>query len=484
MSITIEDFEFRTRRMRTRFPFRYGIAAMTELPHVFLRITVDLNGEKIDGIASEGLPPKWFTKNPSTRFEEDLPQMHQVLEQAASFGLNQESESVFALWQKIYNRQESWANTEKIPPLLVHLGTSLVERAVIDAFCRGTGCTFSEALRNNQFGIVLESIHPELRGSDPVKWLPKEPEKSFIARHTIGLGDALIADDIEKEELCDDGLPQALDDTIRHYGLTHFKVKLSGNLESDFPRLKNIAEMLGQLVPKFKFTLDGNEQYPDVMAFQKHWEQFLEDPTLEHFLSDSHLLFVEQPIHRDFALHESVRQEIESWESGPPMIIDESDGELDSLRRALELGYRGTSHKNCKGVFKGVANACFLEYMRREGTGPWILSGEDLANVGPVALLNDLAVMSSLGVQHVERNGHHYFSGLSVFPRSLQEDICAAHPDLYEWIDSGFASLVIKEGSILAESIISAPFGCAVGLSEEMLHNLGEQGLNSGQFSN
>ena len=185
MSITIENFEFRTRPMRTRFPFRYGIAAMIELPHVFLCITIDLNGEKVDGIASEGLPPKWFTKNPSTRFEEDLPQMYQVLEQAVSFGLNQESESVFALWQKIYNCQKNWANTEKIPPLLAHLGTSLVERAVIDAFCRGTGCTFAEALRNNQFGIVLESIHPELRGSDPVKWLPKEPEKSLSRAYDL-----------------------------------------------------------------------------------------------------------------------------------------------------------------------------------------------------------------------------------------------------------------------------------------------------------
>ena len=34
------------------------------------------------------------------------------------------------------------------------------------------------------------------------------------------------------------------------------------------------------------------------------------------------------------------------------------------------------------------------------------MSGEDLANVGPVALLNDLAVMSVLGVEDVERNGH------------------------------------------------------------------------------
>ena len=47
------------------------------------------------------------------------------------------------------------------------------------------------------------------------------------------------------------------------------------------------------------------------------------------------------------------------------------------------------------------------------------MSGEDLANVGPVALLNDLTVMSSLGVNHVERNGHHYFSGLSMYDKDL-----------------------------------------------------------------
>ena len=107
----------------------------------------------------------------------------------------------------------------------------------------------------------------------------------------------------------------------------------------------------------------------------------------------------------------------------------------------------------------------------------------ETGDVGPVALLNDLAVMSLLGIQHVERNGHHYFSGLSVFPRSLQQDICSVHPDLYEWIDSGFASLIITEGSILTESIISAPFGCGMELTEEILLNLGDSGLISGQFS-
>ena len=82
------------------------------------------------------------------------------------------------------------------------------------------------------------------------------------------------------------------------------------------------------------------------------------------------------------------------------MIIDESDGEIDCMRRALALGYRGTSHKNCKGVIKGIANRCLIEWYRRNRSddGPWLMSGEDLANVGPVALLNDLAVMAVLWV--------------------------------------------------------------------------------------
>jgi hypothetical protein len=59
----------------------------------------------------------------------------------------------------------------------------------------------------------------------------------------------------------------------------------------------------------------------------------------------------------------------DSWPEAPPMIIDESDAELTSLRRALELGYRGTSHKNCKGVFKGLANRCLVESVSSQAPG-------------------------------------------------------------------------------------------------------------------
>ena len=102
------------------------------------------------------------------------------------------------------------------------------------------------------------------------------------------------------------------------------------------------------------------------------------------------------------------------------------------------------------------------------------------ANVGPVALLNDLAVMRVLGIEDVERNGHHYFAGLSMFPEELQKQVCAAHPDLYAPTAEGFAALVIEGGKISLQSLAATPFGHGLELSDETLALLGEEGLPEG----
>ena len=60
-----------------------------------------------------------------------------------------------------------------------------------------------------------------------------------------------------------------------------------------------------------------------------------------------------------------------------------------------------------------------------------MLSGEDLANVGPVAVLQDLAVQAALGVESVERNGHHYFAGLAAWPTAVQDHVLKHHGDVY-----------------------------------------------------
>ena len=478
MSLNVDTISFRTRWMRTRFPFRYGIASMTELPHVFVLLRGSVDGTACAGLASEGLPPKWFTKDPGTRFEEDLPAMVRVIRHAAGLVTGSAHDSVFALWERLHSGQADWAGRQGIPPLLAHLGTSLVERAAIDAFCRGSGTTFARAVHDNLLGVDLGALHPELAGSRPADWLPP-PLPSVVARHTVGLGDPLLREQIPGEDRVADGLPHALADAAAAYGLTHFKIKVSGRLETDVARLHAVAEVLEATSPGFRFTLDGNEQYGDVATFREHWEAYRDEPALRSLFDGERLLFVEQPLHRDMALSGGVGKALASWPEAPPMIIDESDAELDSLRLALELGYRGTSHKNCKGVIKGMANRCLIEWHRRNrpDAGPWVMSGEDLANVGPVALLNDLAAMAVLGIGDVERNGHHYLAGLGMFPEALQAAVCRAHPDLYAMRPEGYASLRIAAGRLSTRSVLASPFGHGLALDDQTLAILGEEGL-------
>src|SRR5207244_1292569 len=98
---------------------------------------------------------------------------------------------------------------------------------------------------------------------------------------------------------------------------------------------------------------------------------------------------------------------------------------------------------------------------------PAIMSGEDLVNIGPVALLQDLAVAASLGIDSVERNGHHYFTGLSMFPAGVQRQILDSHSDLYHASKHGWPTLTIRDGIIDVSSVVTAPLGVGFVLDVE-----------------
>lgn len=467
MAIRVLDFNLSIQNIHSRIPFRYGIAELIAVPHLFVRCLCEIEGRLQWGISADSLIPKWFTKDPHSSYQDDLDEMLNVIRNACQIASQLEpARSVFDLWQQVFWAQQEWASQAGYPPLLWNFGVSLLERAVIEAFCRVKQSTFSEALRTNQLGIRLADLHPALGDRQPADFLPGQPLERVIARHTVGLSDPLTEAEILPEYRVWDGLPQSLEASIRFYGLTHFKVKLQGDLEADLQRLKGIQAVLENTAPRhFAFTLDGNEQFIEIEQFREFWQALQRDPDMERFLS--HMLFVEQPLQREVAFCDENYAGLQGWRERPAMIIDESDSALNSLEMALDCGYNGTSHKNCKGVIKHIANACWLEYLRRSGPERrYILSGEDLANVGPVALLQDLAVMANLGIPHVERNGHHYFPGLSMFPADLQGKIVHAHPDLYEVNETGFSTLKIANGAISTRSVIRAPFGLALTLDQ------------------
>ena len=462
MPIRVLDTDLFVLNMHTRMPFRYGITTLTAVPHLFVRATVEVDGKRQVGLSADHLPPKWFTKNPDTSPRDDIAGLLEVITAARDVArATPKQETVFGYWRRVYEAMSAWGGGWGKPPLLVHFATSLVERAVIDAFCRAEGTTFGQALRKNWLGIDLATLHAELAGVEPAAVVPAEPLRNIVSRHTVGLTDPLTDDDIPAAERVDDGLPQSLEACVGAYGLTHFKIKLWGDAARDHDRLRGVADVIErQLGPgaDYAFTLDGNENFKSIEPFRELWDSITAEPTLRRFMT--RLLFVEQPLHRDVALGDEVRKEFLAWGDRPPVIIDESDGEIGSAARALACGYVGTSHKNCKGVFKSVANAALLARRRRESPGgKFVISAEDLSNIGPVALMQDTAVVASLGIGHAERNGHHYFKGLSALAEDVQSAALTAHGDVYRRHERGFVTFRVGRGRTDVGSVVDAPFG-------------------------
>jgi hypothetical protein len=408
-----------------------------------------------------GLIPGWFLKDPTMSLEEGYRDMIEVFRAAATRARELTPEPTpFAYWQSLYAAQRDWAAGTDHPPLLWSYGVSLVEQALIDAVCRARDVRFATAVRENLFGIDLGSVYPELADQDPGDLLPAAPTRSVAIRHTVGLTDPLTEADLA-DDRPDDDLPVTLSEYIRADGVTNFKIKLSADPNRDADRLARIADVLAdEGVDDYRCTVDANEGYESAAAFARQWERHAADPALSDLLD--RLAYVEQPLARDEAFTPETRAVFEDEPALPPVIVDESDDSIDTAGTALEYGYAGTSHKNCKGVFKGIVNACLLAHRSRtDDDREYVISAEDLTTVGPVELLQDLAVAATIGVDDVERNGHHYFAGLSAFPDRVQETVLEDHGDLYHRDERGVTTLAIEDGRVELGSVLDAPFGHA-----------------------
>ena len=159
------------------------------------------------------------------------------------------------------------------------------------------------------------------------------------------------------------------------------------------------------------------------------------------------MLFIEQPVKRQMALERPVAG------IDKPVIIDESDESLDAFPRAKALGYKGVSSKTCKGIYKSLINRARCEAWGKE----YFMSGEDLTIQPGLALQQDLALVSLLGIAHVERNGHHYVNGMADLPGAEQAAFLAAHPDLYE-SSHGAARVRIAGGNLSIGSLDCAGY--------------------------
>ncbi len=417
----VAAIELLERDVRLRMPFRFGAATLTGAPQAFARARIRLeDGREAEGAAAELLAPKWFDKDPALSNEDNVEQLRSSLGRAREQYLAHEARS-------------AWAHACPGKGLVQNYGPALLDRALLDALCRALGVSFYRAVQANLVGAG------SFEGMDLGTFFATlKPRVAIAARHTVGLLDPITAAD--QKSRVNDGLPETLQEVVARYGHRYFKLKVGGDRRADVERLCAIASVLDRIEVPYHASLDGNEQYDDLQGVVELWAKMKAEPRLRR-LVDS-VLFIEQPVKRSRAFERKVEG------IDKPVIIDESDDTLDAFPRARALGYRGVSSKTCKGLYKSLIN---MARCKAWGEGCF-MSGEDLTIQAGLALQQDTALVSLLGLTHLERNGHHYVNGMAGLPQAEQDAFLGAHPDLYER-SHGAVRVRIEEGMLSIGSL-------------------------------
>ncbi|NLR99326.1 mandelate racemase [Rhizobium sp. P38BS-XIX] len=450
LKIRLVEAEAFERPVKLRLPFRFGAATLREARQAFLRVRIeDAQGRSAQGMAAELMVPKWFDKSPELSNSDNENQLRRSLTLALDALKGAGSGTAFGLHAAVEASHHRRAAGEKLNGLVASFGLALADRAILDALCRLEGLSVTQAIRANRPGIN-GSTAGDLSSFDLAGFLATlEPAASLAARHTVGLVDAIVSADIPTSERLNDGLPESFEEAIDAYGLTFFKVKVSGVADADIDRLCRVAAVIDAKVPRYSVTLDGNEQFSSAEAVADLLARVKGEPRLARFASS--ILFVEQPIARAHAFEKPVK----ALAAFKPVEIDESDADIDAFVTARGLGYTGISSKSCKGFYRSLLNRARVAKWSAEDGIPYFMSAEDLTTQGGLAVQEDLALASLIGMTHIERNGHHYVDGMAGAPEAEQAAFAKAHSDLYR-VNNGRTRLRIEAGQLAIGSVIGA----------------------------
>lgn len=427
------------RPVTLRLPFRFGAATVTQCPQAFVRVRAEVDGRIVEGATAELMVPKWFDKSPALSQAQNFEQLRLALRLAArAYAASGATASAWQLSTRAGADARQQAEQQGLPPLAAQFGPAQLDKAVADAVLRALGRDWCTALAEGLLGDPWSASLPHRRPA------------SVALRHTVGLADRLRDDEAGPSP--DDGLPATLQAAMRAYGLTHFKLKLCGQADADVARLAAIAEVLAAGTAAtgadWHVTLDGNESFADPDTLARAWERLRAEPALAGLLSRT--LLLEQPLPRALTL----KTPLQGLGLTVPVIIDEADDHAQAFETALSLGYQGVSSKACKGLYRSLQHAATC------AARPGLLhSGEDLTCQAGLAVQQDTLLAASLGITHIERNGHHYVDGFGVAPATEAEAFARAHTGFY---DPATRRLAVRAGRLDLASLHGSGFASAV----------------------
>ena len=251
---------------------------------------------------------------------------------------------------------------QAIPKLCTLVTASPFDAAIHDAFGKvhNLNCylTYGPEFMSHDLAHYLT---PEFKGEYPSQYVLRAPKPWLWCNHSVGASDPIEDSDVKKR--VNDGLPQTLAGWIGGDGLTHLKIKLDGNnLDRDVARVLHIDRVATEVqtrrgVPRWYYSLDFNEQCPDVDYLIEFIRRFKEGSAGGY----DRITFIEQPTSRDLLATPS--QLLFRASKLKPVVMDESLTGFDALMKGRKIGYTGVALKACKGQSQSMlANAAAQKF--------------------------------------------------------------------------------------------------------------------------
>ena len=375
--------------------------------------------------------------------------------------------SPFDAIRGLYGLATEWVETNpNFPASIVALGRSLIERALLDAFCRATGRPFFEQLTHNHLGIDFAVGRKELNGRMLGEFLPAMPADRVAVSLTISTSAAAADADSFNELIalaCKVGIRRfSLDLSVNGEGL--LTASAIDDLSVAVKALKNAVG------PPFRWSLNSASVFASALEFKAFWDGLEEAiPARE---GRSGLLWVEQPFPAEVALGNEVLGLYAEWPKRPAIVLGVSDSDWDMMVKGHSQGYAGVAHNPGRsGVLQGICNAALTQARQaREPVGKWTFGPAAYPVLEPLALLQHLVFSASLNLPQVVLPAAILFQLMQEPSACGWETLIAAHPDLF----SSNGELIIEDGHISSRSVVAAPFGCCAELSVAELSLAGQ----------
>ena len=245
---------------------------------------------------------------------------------------------------------------EMIPELARLVAASPLDAAVHDAYGKANGINSYDALSSKFMNDDLsEYLDGQFKGEYLDKYTLREPKARMPLYHLVGAVDPLTLGDVF--EKIGDNLPETLEQWIPYNGLTHLKIKLSGDdLKWDVERVLSVDRVATAAQAKrgcaqWFYSVDFNEKCANV----EYVLDFLKQVKAGSPLGYDRIQYIEQPTHRDLRAHPENR--MHKAAELKPVVIDESLIDYETLLLAREQGYTGVALKACKGQTEALLAA-------------------------------------------------------------------------------------------------------------------------------